>query len=577
MGVLFFIFGVVFMVLWGVAVNENLNKKQTIENLKKSHATELEEKKEQIKKLNIQIEKDTESHAAELEEKKEQIKELDEQLRNNREVLIRKQDQIEALSKYQDIVDIRAEVERSKREAQSILDDANSQSKEIISAAKQEAKDTRAKAKSSLEAAEKTVDLKLDAASDEAKRILRDAEDRAKEMAGEAYEIAGKVQELRKTAAAMKNLVDGYGDQYLKPTYSLIDDLAEEFGFAEAGQKLKQARENSARMVEKRTAAVCDYNDHYRRNIAINFVVDAFNGKVDSILSKTKKDNYGILEQKIKDAYQLVNHNGRAFRNAVITPEYLSARLEELKWAVIASELKAQAQEEQRKLREQIREEERARREYEKAMKDAAKEEEMLRKAMEKAQKQIETASEAKRAEYEAKLDELRQKLQEAEERGQRALSMAQQTKHGNVYVISNVGSFGENVYKVGMTRRLDPMDRVKELGDASVPFPFDVHAIIESDDAPGLENTLHKELALTQMNKVNPRKEFFKIGISEIKAMVEKLGLQTAWTLEAQAAEYRETLAIEERMRLDPDAKRKWEEFAQKISSENSVLEKDE
>ena len=116
----------------------------------------------------------------------------------------------------------------------------------------------------------------------------------------------------------------------------------------------------------------------------------------------------------------------------------------------------------------------------------------------------------------------------EAEEKNQRALSMAQQTKRGNVYVISNIGSFGENVYKVGMTRRLEPMDRVRELGDASVPFPFDVHAIIESDDAPALENTLHKALALMQVNKVNPRKEFFRVSLSDIHEIKEKISAQT-------------------------------------------------
>ena len=330
-------------------------------------------------------------------------------------------------------------------------------------------------------------------------------------------------------------------------------------------------------MINAGTAAVCDYAQASRKDTAIAFVIDAFNGKVDSILSKVKKDNYGTLEQKIKDAYELVNFNGRAFRNAVITPEYLAARLEELKWGVRAQELKAQAQEEQRRLREQIREEERARREYEKAMKDAAKEEEMLRKAMEKAQKQIESANEANRAEYESKLEELKQKLAEAEERGQRALSMAQQTKHGNVYVISNLGSFGENVYKVGMTRRLDPLDRVRELGDASVPFPFDVHAIIESDDAPSLETSLHKALSLMQVNKVNPRKEFFRVAISDIKAMVEKMGLTTSWTMDAAAAEYRETLAIEDAMKNDPDAKRRWEEYNAAVTSQAGSTSDDE
>lgn len=487
--------------------------------------------------------------------------------------------QISLLSKYQGIADVDAEIQKRRHEADADLQ----QQRETVAAeikqmkssadadlanARQEAKELRARSRADYDAAMQKTAAKLASIDEEAKRIISEAESRAKEIAGDAYEIAGKAKEYENTVTAMKNIISGYGTQYLKPTYSLLDDLAEDFGYAEAGQKLKLARENTIRMVNAGVAAKCDYVEVYRKQTAVAFVTDAFNGKVDSILSSVKKDNYGILEQKIKDAYELVNYNGRAFRNAVITPEYLAARLEELKWAVRAQELKAKSQEEQRRIREQIREEERARREYEKAMKDAAKEEEMLRKAMEKAQKQIESATEAKRAEYEAKLDDLRQKLVEAEERGKRALSMAQQTKHGNVYVISNVGSFGENVYKVGMTRRLDPLDRVRELGDASVPFPFDVHAIIESEDAPGLENTLHKALSLMQVNKVNPRKEFFRVPIADIRTMVEKMGLNTLWTMDAVAAEYKETLAIENAMKTDPDAKRRWEEYNANIST---------
>lgn len=537
MFIIFLILAVVFFVMWRNALKKVSNTQEEVASLRKSLSDAVDKSKEQEVHLN-------------------------------------------ELSKYQGLVDIDAEIKKKQNEIDAEIKDkrikieAEVQSMresaaQEVAAAKQEAKDLRARGRASYDSAVKETELKLSSADQEAKRIVSEAESRAKEIAGEAYEIAGKAKDYEKTAEAMKNIIEGYGDRYLKPTYSLLDDLAADFGYTEAGQQLKLARENTARMVSAGTAAKCDYVEASRQRTAVTFVIDAFNGKVDSILSKVKKDNYGTLEQKIKDAYEVVNYNGRAFRNAVITPEYLAARLEELKWAVRAQELKAQAQEEQRRIREQMREEERARREYEKAMKDAAKEEEMLRKAMEKAQKQIESATEANRAEYEAKLEELKQKLAEAEEKGKRALSMAQQTKHGNVYVISNIGSFGENVYKVGMTRRLDPLDRVRELGDASVPFPFDVHAIIESDDAPGLETSLHKALSLMQVNKVNPRKEFFRVTITDIKAMVEKMGLKTAWTIDAEAAEYRETLAIEEAMKTDPDAMRRWEEYTANISND--------
>jgi len=113
--------------------------------------------------------------------------------------------------------------------------------------------------------------------------------------------------------------------------------------------------------------------------------------------------------------------------------------------------------------------------------------------------------------------------LKEAEEKNKRAQSMAELTKSGHVYVISNIGSFGDDVLKIGMTRRLDPMDRVDELGDASVPFDFDVHAMIYSDDAPALEKELQAIFAKHQVNKVNCRKEFFRAGIFKIKDTFEK------------------------------------------------------
>ena len=459
---------------------------------------------------------------------------------------------LEFLSKYQSIIDVEEECENRK------------------SAADAEIASLKAAAQNNLDEATK---IRTEAESN-AKEIISAAEKEAKRIADSALNAKNKAEEYQATIVALKNVINGYGDEWLKPTYSLLDELAEEFSFDDAGKELTKARTHSIQMVKDKSAASCDYVQEARRITAINFVIDAFNGKVDSILSKTKKNNYGTLEQQIKDAFRLVNINGEAFRGAKITPKYLDARLDELKWAVICQELKAKQLEEQRQIRAQMREEEKARREFERAQKEAAKEETMLRKAMEKAQAAMERASEAQKAQFESQLADLQQKLVEAEEKNQRAISMAQQTKRGNVYVISNIGSFGENIYKVGMTRRLEPLDRVKELGDASVPFPFDVHAIIESDDAPALETSLHKALALMQVNKVNPRKEFFRVNLTDIRKLVDSMGLSAIWTMEAVATEYRETLTIEESMKNDPIAKRRWEEYYASLAEKPSDLE---
>lgn len=482
----------------------------------------------------------------------EEVHSLEEQLNT----VSQERDQL--LDKYGKIIQVDTAAEETKKTIASMLHAAKAKAVSTVEEAKEEAKKIRFNAQRTEEKANESARL----AQKNAEKIIADAKAEAKEIAGDALEAQGKAKEYEKTAMAMKRMIEGYGDEWLKPAYSLLDELADEFGYAEAGQKLKEARALTARMIKDGMAANCGYVADYQRITLIQFITDAFNGKVDSILSKVKSDNYGILEQKIRDAYHLVNKNGRPFREAHILPGYLDARLEELKWAVITQELRKRAAEEQRELREKMREEEKARKEFERAQKEAAKEEAMLQKAMEKAKAMLASANEEQKAKYEAQLADLEIKLKEAEEKNQRALSMAQQTKRGTVYIISNIGSFGENVYKVGMTRRLDPIDRIKELGDASVPFPFDVHAFIESNDAPALETALHHELALVQMNKVNPRKEFFRIDLSVIKKIVESKGLEANWSMAAQAAEYRETLAIEERIKNDPSERARWEQF---------------
>jgi hypothetical protein len=178
---------------------------------------------------------------------------------------------------------------------------------------------------------------------------------------------------------------------------------------------------------------------------------------------------------------------------------------------------------------------------------------------MEKAQAQIAQANEEQKYKYEMQLVDLTERLKAAEEKNQRALSMAQQTKRGHVYIISNIGSFGEHVYKIGLTRRLEPLDRIRELGDSSVPFEFDVHAMLFSEDAPALENQLHKHFVMMQMNKVNYRKEFFQVDLAHIKDEVAKFGVTAKWTMTARAQEYHESMAIEKAIKEDPVKRDAW------------------
>ena len=480
---------------------------------------------------------------------------------------------LDQLSRYRPILD-------AEQHARQVRTTADNEAATLLTRAQREAADLRAAATAELQKAQadgkdirdqagvkaRVLQTQADGilldATKEAARIVATANQRAEEIAGEALNAARNANGLEKTIQALKNVIGGYGDQYLIPSYTLLDDLADEFGHAQAGAELKKARERTRLLVRSATAARCDYVEAVRKTTAVNFVTDAFNGKVDTILASVKHDNYGTLAQQIKDAYALVNNLGKPFKDARITPDYLAARLDELRWATVAHELKLKEREEQRLIKEQIREEEKARRDFEKAQRDAAKQEDTIQKAIDKVQQQAAKASDEQRAAFEEQLRELEARLQVAQEKNQRALSMAQQTKSGHVYIISNVGSFGEHVYKIGMTRRLEPLDRVRELGDASVPFEFDVHALLFSEDAPALERDLHRHFLRNQVNKANPRKEFFRVDLAQIRGEIERLGIDTKWTLSAAAREYRESLAIEQALANNTLDRAEWEKF---------------
>jgi hypothetical protein len=193
---------------------------------------------------------------------------------------------------------------------------------------------------------------------------------------------------------------------------------------------------------------------------------------------------------------------------------------------------------EQKRIREQMREEQRVERELKREMERIDTEKRVIEKALADALQKV-------GAEHSAEVEALREKLREAEERGKRTQAQAELTRVGYVYVISNIGSFGDDVFKVGLTRRLEPLDRVRELGDASVPFTFDVHMMIFSEDSPKLERTLHQALHQYRVNRVNFRKEFFRVGLDTIRAVVEEHHGVVEYVADAEALQYRESLKI--------------------------------
>jgi len=279
-------------------------------------------------------------------------------------------------------------------------------------------------------------------------------------------------------------------------------------------------------------------------NNMLKLMASAFDGECEVLMNKVKFDNVVKFEEKIKTEFDIINKFGM-YKDCHISEDYLNLKIEQLRIYHEYQEKLKEEKEEQRLIKEQMREEERVLREIEKAKEKAEKEEKVFENAIEVARKQIDSANEEQQKELQLKIESLQRQLEEAHQNKERALSMAQQTKRGHVYIISNIGSFGENIYKIGMTRRLEPLDRVKELGDASVPFDFDVHAIIFSENAPELENRLHRLFNDNRVNKVNYKKEYFTVHLDEIEKALNKEKIEYRLTKLAEAKEYRETLAI--------------------------------
>lgn len=267
---------------------------------------------------------------------------------------------------------------------------------------------------------------------------------------------------------------------------------------------------------------------------------------VEMLCAKTSANNGHQSLEKLTESIIATESLIKCFDSrATINEEFRSLLLKRLEIEIHFKKAKQIAKDEQRELREQEREEKKAMQEADRIQKEAEKEERIKQEAIAELEKKMATQSESERATYREELNLLKAELEEAHQKLERAKSRAQETKQGHVYIISNIGSFGEGIHKIGMTRRMEPMDRVKELGDASVPFTFDVHALIESDDAPDLESTLHKVFDHRRVNKVNRRKEYFNVTIEDIEKELENLEIKALINRIASADEYYQSIKL--------------------------------
>ena len=281
-------------------------------------------------------------------------------------------------------------------------------------------------------------------------------------------------------------------------------------------------------------------------------ILRAFNAESEAAIANVKWNNFRVMKTRIEKAFEALNKLGTVMQIS-LSYSYRDVRLKELQLVFEAAEKKQQEREEQRRLRAEQREEEKAQRELMREKEEAEKDEAKYEKELERAKGEMDKALDAERDAMMARIQELEADLAEAHERKERAISQAQLTKAGYVYVISNVGTLGEDVLKIGLTRRLDPKERVHELGDASVPFPFDIHTMIYSENAPELEKKLHSHFWERRLNWANDRKEFFRVGLDEVGALLDELDIETNLAAVPEAREFRETqVAILENQRAE-------------------------
>lgn len=430
----------------------------------------------------------------------------------------------EQLEKYSPIIDIENELDKKKFE----LVERETQIRSLII----------------------TKELELNQKIHDKNEVLKNVQNKIEQLNDDYKSAFGIYTNLRKDISLFEPKLDiiEYG------IYELIYDFEKSDRYRTEQNRIIEQQKF---MIQIGSAATCstrwtidgsEAKGQASTNRFIKLILRAFNGECNSLLGKVKWNNINQIKERIQKSFDTLNKLGKS-NHVSISYEYLELKIKEIALEYEFQVKRQNEKEEMRAIQEELREEEKAKREFEKVQRQAEKEEEDFQKALSKARKEVEKSTGKIQEQLNIKILNLEQELLLVQEKKERALSMAQQTKRGHVYIISNIGSFGENVYKIGMTRRLEPTDRVRELGDASVPFKFDIHAMIYSDEARTLEYELHKAFSDKKVNMLNYRKEFFNVSLEEIENKIQELGFDAEFTVFPEAMQYRETLAILEKM----------------------------
>lgn len=380
---------------------------------------------------------------------------------------------------------------------------------------------------------------------------LEELKDEREELRDINTTLKNKKEELKRLSEELIQTED----EVLLQSFGLYNPKYDFENSDEYMEKLKEIRERQKLLIRNKTGV--KYSDSWTvdgsiqkgrtmTNQNIKTALKLFNSECDIAMSKVSFKNIDSIEKRIRKAFTDTNKLNTS-NKVSIKENYLNLKIDELYLYYEYLQMKEEEKEEQRALREQMKEEALVQKEIENQKRKLKKEELQFKNELLRLKSTI-PEDENDKLEWEQKINSIEEKLALLSKDLDDVLNREQNTRAGHVYIISNIGSFGENIYKIGVTRRLDPTERINELSSASVPFKYDIHATIFSEDAPKLESALHKAFDNKRVNKVNNRKEFFKVTLDEIRTEVEKNFDKTVeYTKLAEAQEYRQTLKIQE------------------------------
>ena len=393
----------------------------------------------------------------------------------------------------------------------------------------------------------------MDNIDEKLRQMEKDKEEELRiKLADKEAEINSKDQELK---SLQEQLALAKEEDEMQ-TYGLYEPHYDFENATAYKEKLDEIKRKQKESVKDKTAAWGNPNmrldgDLRKGQAMINDnikqIIRTFNTECDGIIRKVKHSNMESSEKRIRKSYETLNKlNERV--GVRIQPKYLDLKLEELH---LAYEYQVKKQEEKELLaeaREREREEKKLRQKLEKEKNKFNRENNRINNELSDAEAKLQAANDEEKAKLQAEIDKLKAALEKNNEEIEKIDKWEETPGAGYVYIISNIGSFGEDVYKIGVTRRDDPEERIRELSNASVPFKYDSHVFIFSEDAYNLESSLHERFDNKRVNKVNRRKEFFNITIDDVKKIVEENKASVhSFVEEPEAEEYYDSLKLAE------------------------------